>query len=64
MMHDPSTYTVIENDPNAVLLCGHIHKLFKHLLPEKRVINVGVDVWNYQPVSFLQILDLLESNNV
>jgi calcineurin-like phosphoesterase family protein len=59
LAHDPSMYTVIENDPKAVLLCGHIHKLFKTLLPEKRVINVGIDVWDYKPVSGETILNLL-----
>lgn len=60
MMHDPAKYTIIENDPKAVMLCGHVHQLFKHLLPEKRIINVGVDVWGLKPVSFDQILDLLK----
>ena len=59
MMHDPATYTVIQNEPNSFLLCGHIHNLFKHLLPDKRVINVGVDVWEYSPVSIDQIVKLI-----
>lgn len=59
LAHDPATYTTIQNDPNTVLLCGHIHQLFQHLLPEKRIINVGVDVWNFEPVSYNTILDLL-----
>lgn len=57
--HDPSVYTIFERDKQTFMLCGHIHKLFKHLLPEKRIINVGVDVWDYKPVRFTQILDLL-----
>jgi calcineurin-like phosphoesterase family protein len=64
MMHDPSTYIVIEKNPKAILLCGHIHSLFKHLLPEKRIINVGVDAWDMKPVSFDQILELLNSYNI
>jgi calcineurin-like phosphoesterase family protein len=64
MMHDPSEYAVIEKDPKAILLCGHIHRLFKHLLPAKRVINVGVDVWNYRPVPFNSIMNLLKEHKL
>ena len=64
MMHDPSKYIVIEKDPKAILLCGHVHTLFQHLLPKKRVINVGVDAWDLKPVSFNQILQLLSDHNV
>lgn len=59
LAHDPSMYTVIQKTPNAIHLCGHIHDLFKHLLSEKRIINVGVDVWDYKPVSLTQIMSLL-----
>ena len=59
MMHDPAEYSVIENNPKAVMLCGHIHGLFKHLLPAKRIINVGVDVWDLKPVNFDEITNLL-----
>lgn len=64
MMHDPAEYTVIQNDPKAIMLCGHIHQLFQHLLPERRIINVGVDAWDYNPVSFATILDLLKEYKV
>lgn len=63
LMHDPAKYTVIQNDPKAIMLCGHIHNLFKHLLPEKRIINVGIDVWK-RPVSFAEILTLLEEYRI
>ena len=58
MMHDPAEYICIENGTN-VLLCGHIHTLFKHLFPKKRIINVGVDVWEYKPVSIEQIMQIV-----
>jgi calcineurin-like phosphoesterase family protein len=59
MSHDPSGYTIIQKIANAYMLCGHVHSLFKSLLPEKKVINVGVDVWDYTPVSEKQILEML-----
>lgn len=64
MVHDPAKYTLLENNPKAIMLCGHIHQLFKHLLPEKRIINVGVDVWGLAPVTFDQILALLEEHEI
>ena len=63
LMHDPAKYTIIQNDPKAIMLCGHIHDLFKHLLPEKRIINVGIDVWK-RPVAFAEILTLLEEYDI
>jgi calcineurin-like phosphoesterase family protein len=59
MMHDPAEYNVIQNDPNAMLLCGHIHNLFDNLLPDKRIINVGVDAWKMKPVSIEQIMEVI-----
>jgi len=49
--HDPA-WSVVFN-PN-VQLCGHVHNLFKLC---KNVINVGVDVWNYRPVSIDEIVN-------
>ena len=48
MAHDPSVYCAI--DPESVLLCGHIHTLFKSI-PDKLVVNVGVDQWNFRPTN-------------
>jgi len=45
-----------------LVICGHIHELWKHkIVPynvNKRMlcINVGVDVWNFEPVSVQSIL--------
>ena len=61
--HDPSMYTVLENIPDAYLLCGHVHNLFTHKKKKKRVINVGVDVCDYSPVSLSTILYLINSIN-
>jgi calcineurin-like phosphoesterase family protein len=41
------------------LLCGHVHKAWKQ---KGQQINVGVDVWNYQPVSLLQILSIVNND--
>jgi calcineurin-like phosphoesterase family protein len=39
------------------MLCGHVHEAWK---VHGRVINVGVDVWDYKPVSVEQILAVME----
>ena len=65
LFHDPAEYVAVQNAfPNSVALVGHVHELFKHLLPGKSVINVGVDVWNFEPVSLDKIINVLEENNV
>ena len=47
--HDPAIHCMF---PNKIIICGHVHNLFK---VQKNVINVGVDVWDYKPVSFEQL---------
>ncbi len=56
LAHDPSIWTVVPQ--GTVFICGHIHCLFKSI-PEKLVYNAGVDVNNFYPVSFEQILQEL-----
>lgn len=42
-------------------LCGHVHERWK---VKENTINVGVDVWNYTPVSEHQIVKLWEAMHV
>lgn len=42
---------------DEILLSGHVHQKWKQ---KKNCINVGVDVWDFKPVSILQILELLK----
>ncbi len=57
-------YRLME-DRSRILLCGH-----SHLPPERRVrtvggtlqIDVGVDAWDYYPVSEDQILETIKEN--
>jgi len=57
-VHDSSAWTVVSSD--VIFLHGHIHKLYQSIPPQK-VVNVGVDVWDYYPVSFEQILKTLQN---
>jgi len=52
MAHDPSVYCTLK--PDTILLCGHIHNLFKSI-PDKLVVNVGVDMWDFKPINIDQI---------
>lgn len=45
------------DDGETILLHGHVHNAWKRRGP--RMVNVGVDVWNYTPVHLDQIRDLL-----
>jgi calcineurin-like phosphoesterase family protein len=40
------------------ILCGHIHEKWK---VNQKNINVGVDVWDYKPVSIDTIIELIKS---
>lgn len=45
-----------------LILCGHVHKAWKYMIDkENKVlnINVGVDVWNYKPVSEDKLIEYI-----
>lgn len=47
----------LKNKHDAALLCGHVHKAWQ---TKGSMINVGVDVWNYKPVSTEEIVSILD----
>lgn len=47
LIHDP-VVACIEKIQEHVILCGHVHQLWRTF---GRCINVGVDVWDFKPVS-------------
>jgi calcineurin-like phosphoesterase family protein len=55
MIHDP-VVACIKDLQSHVIINGHIHQLWKTF---GRCINVGVDVWNFAPVSEEQLQDLI-----
>jgi len=56
MAHDPSVYCTLK--PGTVFLHGHIHTLYKSI-PKQLVVNVGVDMWDFKPVTVKQIREEL-----
>lgn len=49
LIHDP-VYWYLAKD--RIWLCGHIHNLFKRI---GNVLNVGVDVHEYYPISIEEV---------
>ena len=61
LAHDPSVWVVIPR--GNILICGHVHGLFK-TLKDRAVVNVGVDVWDFKPVTEQQIVDCLIKEDI
>lgn len=60
MAHDPATWNCVANmEPLPIFIHGHIHTIWKSII-EKKMVNVGVDVWDFYPVSLEQILKAIE----
>ncbi len=57
LSHDPCVWDLVPT--GHVLLCGHVHNLFK-ILHDKDTINCGVDVWDFHPISFKKAFIELE----
>jgi len=49
LVHDPAISNI---DSDINWLCGHVHVLFRRI---KNVLNVGVDVNDYKPISHEQV---------
>lgn len=45
------------NDDGRWLLCGHVHQNWKF---KDKMINVGVDVWDFKPVSIEEIKKIIK----
>jgi calcineurin-like phosphoesterase family protein len=54
LTHNPENY----NPEYSINFVGHIHALWKFHKKEDGTIlvNVGVDVWNYKPINFREIM--------
>jgi calcineurin-like phosphoesterase family protein len=56
--HDAEVRTPINLDDYDYILCGHIHEKW---VRNGKNINVGCDVWDYKPVSFDRIIELIKN---
>lgn len=61
VQHVPPWYDGFQAPPADLYLCGHVHRKWKFATYNgKLVINVGVDVWNYRPISAKEIIPCVE----
>ena len=60
MWDNPIVQILAESLPTKVF-CGHVHTLFKHY---GQLVNVGVDVWDYRPVSIQEVLSAYKEPSI
>ncbi|MFW6046363.1 MAG: metallophosphoesterase [Candidatus Woesearchaeota archaeon] len=56
LVHDPAMAVVAEDGQKV--LCGHLHELVKWV--NSKILNVGVDVWGFKPLSIDYIRKIWE----
>lgn len=60
--YDPRIRDLVK--PGWIHLCGHVHNKWKYFIDKDRQvlnINVGVDVWNYRPVSETELISFVRN---
>jgi calcineurin-like phosphoesterase family protein len=59
--HDPALASVWPT--GSIYLCGHVHKLWTHMMTATGVlcVNVGVDVRNFTPISEIEIQEIIKN---
>jgi calcineurin-like phosphoesterase family protein len=61
IQHHPPTTPLEIPDYVDCVLCGHVHNHWKHaVLDSIPIINVGVDVWGFTPISIESILKFIK----
>lgn len=48
-------------DPEYINICGHVHNNWR---TKDGWVNVGVDAWDFKPISFEELRDFIFSNNI
>lgn len=58
LVHNPEDY----NHKFKINLVGHVHEKWKYKIINKNLlINVGVDIWDFKPVSFEKLYKFIKS---
>lgn len=60
LIHDPSNRGIAPK--NYKILCGHVHNLFVFADGEPTTLNVGVDIWDYKPISLEQVINTFNNS--
>jgi calcineurin-like phosphoesterase family protein len=58
LLHNPIDIEKIDRIKFDLILCGHVHEKWKK---QGKIINVGVDVWNFMPISLDEIIKEINS---
>jgi calcineurin-like phosphoesterase family protein len=65
MIHNPEDERFNLERKTKIVLCGHVHTAWKtRLQGTVPYVNVGVDMWGYNPITLRQILDYLRTPDV
>ena len=60
LIHNSDDYEYKKGEFDLIL-CGHIHQAWEQEKIKKiPIVNVGIDVWDYRPVSINKILDRIK----
>lgn len=59
--HLEDRYKDLRPVSSRLILCGHVHNEWKHY---KNNLNVGVDVWDYKPVSSDEVIDYVRRHSI
>ncbi len=57
LIHDPAIAGCLVKE---LFICGHVHNLFKRC---DNAVNVGVDVWDFKPVTIEQVTNEFKNTN-
>lgn len=61
LTHFPKIRTDVRSD-TSIIACGHVHEKWKYrLFNNIPMINVGVDVWNFTPISIATLIKYRDS---
>jgi len=61
IIHDPVLAVACPKD--SIIIAGHVHNLHGKMIPNElnlNIFNVGVDVWNFTPVSEEELIGLIK----
>lgn len=60
-IHDPAKVKITSETPRYIIT-GHIHdKNRLQRVSKYNVVNVGVDVWNFQPIQFKDVMRVIKN---
>jgi len=59
LAHDPAISVAMPK--NMMMFCGHLHDSFRKLIDPRKILNVGVENWDYTPLEWNLAIDALKN---